>query len=187
MINIKKAATVLFCIFSLSAAAQQKPTDLDKSPMDMSYSPQNYPILKMNSKIAAQPMARVIYGRPQKAGRAIFGGIVAYNQIWRLGANEATEIEFFKNVKINGKPVAKGRYTMFAICNPDKWTIILNSDKDIWGLSYNQKKDVLRVDAPVQNTDTETEAFTIYFDDIKGGTNLTVIWDTVKITLPITY
>ena len=95
MKNIKSATIILFCFFSLGAFAQQKPTDLDKSPMDMSYSPQNYPIIKMNGKTTAQPVARVIYGRPQKAGRVIFGGIVAYDQIWRLGANEATEIEFF--------------------------------------------------------------------------------------------
>jgi hypothetical protein len=187
MSRIKKAITIVFCVGSLSTLAQQKPTDIDKSPMDMSYSPQNYPIVKMSGKTTDQPTARVIYGRPQKAGRSIFGGIVTYNQIWRLGANEATEIEFFKNVKINGKPVAKGRYTMFAICNPDKWTLILNSEKDIWGLAYNQKKDVLRVDAPVINTDIIAEAFTIYFDDIKGGTNLTILWDTVKVTLPVTF
>ena len=72
MIRIKKAITVLSCALSLSAFAQQKPTDLDKSPMDMSYAPQNYPILKMNGKIADQPVARIIYGRPQKAGRTIF-------------------------------------------------------------------------------------------------------------------
>ena len=76
---------------------------------------------------------------------------------------------------------------MFAICNPDKWTLILNSDKDIWGLAYNAKKDILDVDVPVENTDAVAEAFTIYFDDTKNGTNLTILWDTVKVVLPITY
>lgn len=153
----------------------------------MSYSPQNYPILKMNGKVADAPAVRVIYGRPQKAGRLIFGGIVSYGQLWRLGANEATEIEFFKNAKIAGKPLAKGRYSMFAICDTGKWTIIFNSDKDIWGLAYNQKKDVLRVDVPVTNADAIAEAFTMYFEDVKGGANLTILWDSVKVSLPITF
>ncbi|HRI21421.1 MAG TPA: DUF2911 domain-containing protein [Panacibacter sp.] len=184
---MKRFFPALLCLLSFSVFAQQKPTDLDKSPMDMSYEPANYPILKMNGKAGDQPIARVIYGRPQKTGRQIFGGIVNYNQVWRMGANEATEIEFFKNVKIDGKTVAKGRYSMYAICNENKWTIILNTEKDIWGLSYNQKKDILRTDVPVKNTDSPVEAFTIYFDEVKGGANMNILWDSVRVALPISF
>ena len=182
---MKTIFAAIFCLLAISCLAQQQPTELDKSPMDMSYSPPNYPILKMNGKVTEQPVARVIYSRPQKAGRTIFGGVVTYNQIWRLGANEATEIEFFKNVKINGKQLPKGRYTLYAICTETKWTIIFNTEKDIWGLAYNEKKDALRVDVPVQNTDTPAEALTMYFEDIKGGTALNILWDNVKVILPI--
>jgi hypothetical protein len=182
---MKKVFVVLFCLLSISSLAQQQPTELDKSPMDMSYSPPNYPILKMNGQVKEQPVARVIYSRPQKAGRTIFGGIVTYNQIWRLGANEATEIEFFKNVRINDKQLPKGRYTLYAICTETKWTIIFNTEKDIWGLAYNQKKDALRVDVPVQHADTPVEVLTIFFEDIKGGTALNIFWDNVKVVLPV--
>ncbi len=105
----------LSLLFSTCLLAQQKPTDLDKSPMDMSYWPANYPILKMSGKAKDVPVARVIYGRPLKNGRDIFGGIIKYNELWRLGANEASEIEFFKNVKIDGKAIPKGRYTLYCI------------------------------------------------------------------------
>jgi hypothetical protein len=184
---IKKVFPVLFCLISLSSFAQQKPTDLDKSPMDVSYSPMNYPILKMDGKVKTTPVARVIYSRPQKLGREIFGGIVAYDKIWRIGANEATEIEFFKNVKINGKPLNKGRYTLYAICTDSAWTFIFNSEKDVWGLYYNSEKDVLRVNAPVQKTNEPVEAFTMYFNDVTGGTTLNVLWDTTKVILPIRF
>lgn len=184
---MKKFLAALLILFAFTANAQQKPTDLDKSPADISYCPANYPILKMNGKVTDAPIARVIYSRPQKAGRVIFGGIVAYNQVWRLGANEATEIEFFRNVKIGDKTVAKGRYTMYAICSETKWTIILNSEKDIWGLSYNSKKDVLRIDEPVQQLDAPVEAFTIYFEDAKNASTLNILWDNVKVSLPISY
>jgi hypothetical protein len=177
----------LFAMLAMAAGAQQKPTDLDKSPMDVSYCPYNYPILKMNGKAADQPVARVIYSRPQRNGRRIFGDIVHYNEIWRMGANEATEIEFFKNVKIYGKIVPKGRYTLYAICTENKWTIAFNLDKDYWGLLQNPKKDFLRADVPVQKTGDTVEALTIYFEDVKGGANLIVMWDEQKISLPITF
>jgi hypothetical protein len=183
--------TIIGCLFALfsvcSSYAQQKPTDLDKSPMDMSYCPQNYPILKMSGKAADQPVARVIYSRPQRNGRRIFGDIVRYNQIWRMGANEATEIEFFRNVKVGGKPLPKGRYTLYAICAENKWTVAFNSDKDYWGLIQNPKKDVLRVDVPVQKMPEEVEALTIYFDDVKGGANLNILWDDAKAVVPISF
>lgn len=153
----------------------------------MNYSPKGFPILKMNGKVTTQPNCRIVYSRPQKAGRDIFGGIINYGQVWRLGANEASEIEFFKNVKIAGKTVVKGRYSIYSICSETKWTIILNNEKDVWGLYYNPKKDVLRTDASVIKTENATEAFTMYFEDVTGGTNLIVMWDTVKVSVPIKF
>ncbi|HRH61648.1 MAG TPA: DUF2911 domain-containing protein, partial [Chitinophagaceae bacterium] len=120
---MKNFFTAFFLLICCSGFAQQKPTDLDKSPLDYSYCPQSYPILKMNGKAGQPPVARVIYSRPQKAGRQIFGNIVAYNQVWRLGANEATEVEFFRDIKINGTKISKGRYSMYAICSDTAWTL----------------------------------------------------------------
>ncbi len=184
---MKPLLSLFFCLFAFAAIAQQRPTDVDKSPADISYCPQNYPILKMNGKTSSSPVARLIYSRPQKAGREIFGGIVGYDEVWRLGANEATEIEFFSNVKIDGKPLAKGRYTLYAICESAKWTLIFNTEKDIWGLSYNPKKDVLRVDVPVQKSTDTTETFTMYFDDMHGKAQLNILWDDTKVSMPFTY
>src|SRR5215213_9902757 len=94
-------------VLNTSAATSVKPASkvpaLDKSPMDMSYFPSDYPILKTQNKATASPVARVVYSRPQKDNRVIFGNLVEYNKVWRLGANEATEIEFFKDVSIAGK------------------------------------------------------------------------------------
>src|SRR3954463_6079867 len=92
--------------------AQQKPTDLDKSPMDVSYFPANFPISKMRGQANGEPLARVLYSRPQKKGRTIFGEEVKYGEVWRLGANEATEIELFKNATVGGKKIPKGRYSL---------------------------------------------------------------------------
>lgn len=182
---------ILSCFFfiamTVGANAQQKPTDLDKSPMDMSYWPANYPISKLNGTVKSAPVARIIYGRPQKNGRVIFDGIVKYNEMWRLGANEATEIEFFNKVKIGNKEVAKGRYTMYCIPSADKWTLVLSSDNYCWGnYGYDAKKDVLRTDIKVEKNADIVENFTIYFDETKTGANVIFLWDDVKATLPVT-
>ena len=175
-------------VASILATAQQKPTDLDKSPMDMSYWPSNFPMLKLSGKASGEPFARVIYGRPQKNGRVLFGDIVQYNSIWRLGANEATEIEFFVPVKIDGKLVPKGRYTLYSIPNENNWTLILNTDNFSWGnFSYNAKKDLLRVQVPVLKTMDTTEAFTLYFEETNLGAGLIILWDQVKVMLPISF
>ncbi len=99
---------------SVSSVAVKAPA-LDKSPMDMAYFPNNYPVLKIQDKISAPLIARVIYSRPQKSGRTVFGELVEFGKVWRLGANEATEIEFFRDVRIGNKKILKGKYTMYHI------------------------------------------------------------------------
>ncbi len=176
----------LFFICLLAQTGTLPP--VDKSPMDMSYYPANYPVLKIQDKITETPIARIIYSRPQKAGRTIFGGLVKYGEVWRLGANEATEIEFFKNVKIGGKKISKGRYTLYAIVNENYWTIIINKDTDTWGsFKYDAKKDVVRATASVQKTDTVVESLSMGFEKATGGFNLVIGWDTIKSTLLITF
>jgi hypothetical protein len=185
----KKVFILLTFLFSITyLRAQTKLPDLDKSPMDMSYYPSGYPIQKIQNKINEPLLARIIYGRPQKNSRVIFGELIAYGSVWRLGANEATEIEFFKDAKIGKSRVKKGRYTLYAIPNTDKWTIIVNSENDTWGaFKYDIKKDVIRVDVPVQQQPDVTEVFSMIFEKSATGVNLQIIWDTVKVILPITF
>ena len=182
-----KPFILTICLFlALSSFAQPKPTELDKSPMDMSYWPANYPILKMSGKAKDQPVARIIYSRPLKNGRTIFGGIIKYNEMWRLGANEATEIETFQTLKIGGKVLQKGRYTVYCLPTENKWTIIINKDNFCWGnFTYDSKKDLIRTDIDVEKNTDLAEAFTIYFEEAKNGANLIFLWDDIKTSLPI--
>jgi len=159
---------------------------LDKSPMDMSYFPNNYPVLKIQDKATEPLLARVIYSRPQKNGRIIFGDLVEYGKVWRMGANEATEIEFYKNVKIDGKKIAKGRYTLYAIPSQDNWTIILNKDVDTWGaFKYDAQKDVIRTTVPIEKISDVVEALSMAFEKTDYGCSLIIVWDNVKARLPI--
>lgn len=159
---------------------------LDKSPMDMSYFPVDYPILKTQNKATTPPLARVVYSRPQKDNRVVFGNLVEFNKVWRMGANEATEIEFFKDAVIAGKKILKGRYTLYAIPTETKWTMIFNKDTDSWGaFVYDEKKDVLRTDVAVQKLSTPAEAFSMGFVKSDKGANLFIAWDTASVSLPI--
>jgi hypothetical protein len=120
-------------------------------------------------------------------GRRVFGELQEYGQVWRLGANEATEIEFFKDVKINHKKVKKGRYTLYCIPYADKWTLIVNKETDTWGsFKYDQAKDVVRMDVPVSKNEI-TEALTIVFEKSTMGANMLMYWDDVKASLPIEF
>jgi hypothetical protein len=161
----------------------------DRSPMDMSYYPHDFPVSKMNGTDTAEPIARVIYSRPQKKGRIIFGNnsksLCEYGKEWRLGANEATELEFFKNVIINGKKIDKGRYIIYCIPYPEKWTIILNSNLFTWGLHMDNTKDIFKVDIPVELQAPSVEDFTMVFQPAAYGTDLVMAWDNVKATLRI--
>jgi hypothetical protein len=180
----------LITLFGCSAvfAQDKKLPPLDSSPMDMAYYPVMYPyVVKVKGEPGAL-VARVIYSRPQKKGRKIFGDLEPYGELYRLGANEATEVEFYRSVSIGGKLVPKGRYTMYAIPNETKWTIIINRDTDIWGaFKYSEAKDVVRTDIPVTKIDTPVDPFTMVFEKADYGANLIIAWDVVSVSLPVKF
>lgn len=179
---------VLACLAAMPAvfAQDQKLPPVDPSPMDMAYYPAMYPyVMKVKGEPGAL-VARVIYSRPQKKGRPIFGNLVEYGKVWRMGANEASEIEFFRPVTIGGKAVPKGRYTLYAIPTESKWTIIINRQTDIWGAyKYEQSMDVVRTEVLVTTPGEEVEAFCMVFEKAAYGANLLVGWDKTLVSLPI--
>src|ERR1700744_6741297 len=180
-------ASFLMGMTLLRAQAPTTTSTLDNSPLDMSYYPVNYPVLKVQDKVNEPLIARVVYSRPQKRGSKLFGDLISYGQIWRLGANEATEIEFFQDVKIDGKTLKKGRYTLYALVNEDKWTLIFNKETDTWGaFAYDPSKDVLRSTVAVEKKSEITEAFSIAFHKTTPkAANLVISWDDVLVELPI--
>lgn len=180
------AVVCLIAAGQLASAQEKKMPPVDPSPMDMAYYPVMYPYV---CKVKGEPgtlVARTVFSRPQKKGRPIFGNLVEYGKVWRLGANEATEIEFFRPVTIGGKPVPKGRYTLYAIPYETKWTVILNKQTDIWGsYKYEQHLDFLRTDVPVSAAGEELEAFSMVFEKAGYGANLLMGWDKTQVSLPI--
>ncbi|HLF46575.1 MAG TPA: DUF2911 domain-containing protein [Chitinophagaceae bacterium] len=184
----KFVLTLFLATFYLPGIGQSngKLPELDRSSMDVCYFPNNYPILKIQNKVSEPPVARVIYSRPTKQGRKVFGELVEYGKVWRFGANEATEIEFFDDVKIGGKKVLKGRYTLYALVNENSWTFIVNKDTDVWGaFKYDPQKDLVRFEVPVEKTEEAIDALSMIFEKSTTGFNLVAAWEQVRVILPI--
>lgn len=132
---------------------------------------------------------KITYGRPQKRNRDIFGKLVPYGEVWRTGANEATEITLTKDILVNAILLRAGTYSIFTVPDRIKWTIIINKDIGMWGsYNYNSKMDLLRFDVPVQQlTDTVYESFTIEFDQRNDYGELLFMWDRTKVAVPIRF
>lgn len=159
---------------------------VDISPMDISYYPADYPKLKME-KTTSLPLARVIYSRPHLQGRQLFHDVLKYGEPWRLGANEATEFELYTDAIIQNKKIKAGRYILYSIPEQDKWTIVLNSNIDSWGLHPDATKDVARFIVTVGQTNNSIEYFTMIFQHTTAGGNLLMAWDNVEVKLPISF
>jgi len=178
-------STVLLILFSYATQAQDF-RKVDKSPLDVAYFPDHF---AHDRKEGEKAIVRVTYSRPAKNGREIFGKLVPYGSVWRTGANESTEIKFYQDIDLNGKKVTAGTYSLFTIPGEKEWAIILNSDLDYWGAyKYNEKKDVIRVTAPVTTLNDALENFSIQFEG-KGEKQgvMKLAWDKTVAEVPFKY
>jgi len=180
----KLISVMLFAALGISAHAQDvKFPAPDSSPADIVY----YPLNVAKAKDDAAPLIKVVYSRPSKKGREIFGVLEQFDKVWRVGANENTEIRFYKSAVIAGRKIKAGTYSLFAIPNKDTWTIIINKQTDKWGaFTYDQSKDVLRTEVKVKPLDKPLEVLSITFTPRPAGANLIIGWDLSTVELPVT-
>lgn len=174
LLIVTVAALALVCTHEANA---QKLPGLDKSPHDISY---------YRTSRGEAPSVKVLYGRPQLKGRSM-ARLAPNGKVWRTGANETTEITFYKNVQFGGKRVPAGTYTLFTIPGEKEWTIILNKNLNTWGaFSYDQAKDVARTTATVSSDRESAEAFAITFKRVDSGAHMVLAWGNVRVEVPIT-
>lgn len=134
----------------------------------------------------------VNYNRPSVRGRVIFGAedqgaLQPYGKYWRLGANEATEVSFNRDVLFNGSPVKAGTYSMYAIPGPNSFEIILNTEIDRSGSNEpDPENDVVRTKAQTQKTSPPLEQFTISLAPQGEGMQMIFEWSDVRFAVPIT-
>lgn len=126
----------------------------------------------------------ITYGRPSVNGRQVFGGLEAFGEVWRTGANESTAITFSDDVEIEGEPVEAGTYSLYSVPGEDEWTIIINA-KLSWGTQYDQNEDVIRVNVKPEEGQP-VEQFMIYFENVTDSSADVVLhWDDTRVPFTV--
>jgi hypothetical protein len=175
MISTKHWVVAALFLFSYPAQAQEKTPERP--------SPTAITALRYKDSYV-----KITYSQPRKRGREIFGGLVPYGQVWRTGANEATELTLTKDAFINGVLIPAGTYSVFTIPDKEKWIFILNKELGLWGsYNYNYKNDFLRFEVSVQPSTTFTETFTLKFEQRNSVADLLLLWDNTKISIPFQF
>ncbi len=135
----------------------------------------------------------VTYSRPGVKGRTIWGGLEAYDKPWRAGANEATTFTTTGEITFGGQKLAAGTYSLFMIPGKEEWTVVLNSEKELWGAyAHKPEKDVLRVKVKPEGT-LHQEWLSYSFDNFTpsnsttspNSAHLAMHWDKMRIAVPI--
>ncbi|MFN4284676.1 MAG: DUF2911 domain-containing protein [Lacibacter sp.] len=123
------------------------------------------------------------YGAPSVKGREIWGKLVPYGQVWRTGANEATTFETTADVKIEGKPLPKGKYALFTIPGKDEWVIIFNKNANQWGAyNYKEADDVLRVKVRPGLAETFQEQLK-FVGHVDGS--VSILWEKLEVIFTV--
>ena len=170
----KYIPTIILLFFVSIYSNSQSFRPLDKSPMDL---------IEFSSS-DGEKAVRVLYSRPQLKGRN-FSSLVPNGKLWRTGANESTEITFYKPASMNNVKIEKGSYTLYTIPNENEWTIIINKATHTWGAyRYNKKDDVLRFNVPAKKSDNLIEALSMVFESSSGGGNLVLGWSDKIVKIP---
>lgn len=154
------------------------------------YSQFSLPVASPRQKIEQQfSMSKITvdYGRPGVKGRKIFGELVPFGKVWRVGANGSTKITFEQSVNFGGKSIAAGTYGLFVIPSEKEWKVILNKDAQQWGAySFDEKLNVLEVSLPVQRLAERQEFFEISLNPVDDASmDLVMKWDLTKVTVPL--
>ena len=127
------------------------------------------------------------YSSPGVKGRKIWGDLVPYDKVWRAGANQATLFAVDKDVKVEGKALAAGKYSLYAIPGEKEWTIIFNSATGQWGINHDgsttedPSKDVLRVTVKPKKSKEFTERLA-YVVDAKG---FSLVWENLEVPVSV--
>jgi len=129
----------------------------------------------------------ITYHSPGVKGRAIWGGLVPYDKVWRTGANNATTISFNKDVAIEGKPLKAGTYGLFTIPGKEAWTFIFSKQAKIWGTyGYKEDQDVLRVKVKASKLPHSMERMLFHFTGVTDDSAKVVLaWEKVSAAFTI--
>lgn len=127
----------------------------------------------------------VDYGRPHKRGREIFGSVVPWGEVWRTGANAATQFHTSADLVIGETDVPAGTYTLWTLPTRNGWKLIINKQAGQWGTEYHAEQDLARIDLAHETLLDPVETLTIAVVPRADGAQLQIDWDTTRLTVPI--
>jgi hypothetical protein len=170
----KRFAVVTLIILALAAICTTAFAQDDKSKRPS-------PPAQAQCKLPDGKTVTIDYSSPRAKGRKIFGDLVPFGKVWRAGANEATTFVTTADLKVGGKDVPAGNYTIFAIPSADKWSLIISKGTGEWGTDYpGESKDLTRVEMKTSKTSGPVENFTIAFDQMGKGCTLGMSWENTE-------
>ncbi len=127
---------------------------------------------------------QIDYSRPLRRGREIFGKVVPYDQVWRTGANAATQLTTSANLMFGTTVVPPGKYTLWTLPTAMGAKLIINKQTGQWGTDYDASKDLARIDMVQSMLGTPIEQFTIGIIPQAGGGTLRMQWDNREYSIP---
>ncbi len=166
--QISFLVVLLIALFSVTTYAQK---DKSKRPS---------PPAKAEGTIDGVKIV-IDYSTPFVKGRKIFGGLEPYGKVWRTGANEATSFEIDKNIKVEGKELPKGKYTLYSIPGEKEWVVIFNKTTGQWGTEYSESTDALRVTVKTEKAAQLVEQFKIAIE----GNKIVFRWENSQFAVAV--
>ncbi len=149
--------------------------------------PKASPFSKVEQEIGLSKIS-IAYSRPATRERKVFGGIVPYGRIWRVGANESTKVSVDADMEILGNLLPKGIYALYAFPEKEEWQVAFHTNISHWGdgrKRYNPAEDLFRITVKPESIPYHQENFLMAFDSITHNTaNLNLIWASTKVTIP---
>ena len=166
---MRKLTIFSLVLFALGAFADDTPKKPLSPPQEVKYTAGKGKDITIN------------YSAPSKRGRAIMGGLVPYNQVWRTGANAATTLTTTTDLMLGSLVVPAGKYTLYSIPGEKEWTLIVNKQTGQWGTNYDEKQDLGRVKMTVKPVKDTVEQFAIGID----AKALTLTWENTQASVPV--
>jgi hypothetical protein len=175
--KIRIAATCLSLLLFASFSFAQGAGDKAARPS---------PPAKASCSLGDNASITIDYSSPRAKGRKVFGGLVPYGEVWRLGANEATTFVTSSDVTVGGTKVPAGSYTLFAVPNADGWKLVISKKTGEWGTAYpGPSNDLARIDMKVSSLSSPMENFTISFDKAGSGCTLNMAWENSQASVSV--
>jgi hypothetical protein len=163
----------------------------DVSPMDISHYPSKsaYTNYLKGDEVNITPKIQVTYSRPYKKGRKIFGELLKVGDIWRVGANQSTEIMFYEDVTVGDLELKKGKYALYAEIKDGSWDMIFSKDLPAWGAANrDESRDIGRTNVTLSSDQEIVENLSIIFEEKNDNlVHMVIAWDNTRAELPIKF